>query len=116
VIRARFMSTLYSCCVSVGERERANAIDERALNGNPFFEFLSRSPVFSLSLYPPILMRVNPVFLLRTLLCSALQVLYGTNCHHKSESAFKAVALALREAISRSNLPGDVPSTKNVLE
>lgn len=40
--------------------------------------------------------------------------LRGENDHHRSEAAFKALALALREAVARSN--GEVlPSTKGVL-
>lgn len=40
--------------------------------------------------------------------------LRGFNDHHRSESAFKALAVALREAIS-PNGTDDVPSTKGVL-
>ena len=40
-----------------------------------------------------------------------VDVLHGSNDHHKTESAFKATALALREAISRTGRD-DVPSTK----
>lgn len=40
--------------------------------------------------------------------------LRGFNDHHRSESAFKALAIAIREAIS-SNGTNDVPSTKGVL-
>ena len=40
--------------------------------------------------------------------------LRGFNDHHRAESAFKALALALKEAIS-SNGTNDVPSTKGVL-
>ncbi|MCG8557840.1 MAG: imidazoleglycerol-phosphate dehydratase HisB [Proteobacteria bacterium] len=43
-----------------------------------------------------------------------VDVLRGSNDHHRAESAFKATALALRQAISRSAF-GDVPSTKGVL-
>ena len=42
-----------------------------------------------------------------------VDVLRGANDHHKAESAFKATALALREAVA---IDGDgVPSTKGVL-
>jgi len=42
--------------------------------------------------------------------------LYGSNDHHKAESAFKAVALALKEAITIDhNRIGVVPSTKGLL-
>ncbi|KAG0671213.1 imidazoleglycerol-phosphate dehydratase [Maudiozyma exigua] len=40
--------------------------------------------------------------------------LRGNNDHHRSESAFKALAVAIREAIS-SNGTNDIPSTKGVL-
>lgn len=40
--------------------------------------------------------------------------LRGFNDHHRSESAFKALAVAIREATS-SNETNDVPSTKGVL-
>ena len=44
-----------------------------------------------------------------------VDVLRGTNDHHKAECAFKALALALREAFSRSGDEKDIPSTKGVL-
>uniref|UniRef100_A0A7S1YG64 Imidazoleglycerol-phosphate dehydratase n=1 Tax=Sexangularia sp. CB-2014 TaxID=1486929 RepID=A0A7S1YG64_9EUKA len=44
-----------------------------------------------------------------------VDVLRGTNDHHKAECAFKALALALREAFSISGDATDVPSTKGVL-
>lgn len=40
--------------------------------------------------------------------------LRGDNDHHRSESAFKALALAIKEAITRTG-SDDVPSTKGVL-
>jgi imidazoleglycerol-phosphate dehydratase len=45
-----------------------------------------------------------------------VKVVYGENDHHKAESAFKATALALKQAIAidPSRL-GIVPSTKGVL-
>ncbi|KAL5489883.1 HIS3 [Sanghuangporus weigelae] len=43
-----------------------------------------------------------------------VDVLRGENDHHKSESAFKALALAIRQAIERTG-GADVPSTKGVL-
>ncbi|KAL6941697.1 imidazoleglycerol-phosphate dehydratase [Hanseniaspora osmophila] len=43
-----------------------------------------------------------------------VDVLRGENDHHKSESAFKALAVALRTALE-SNGTNDVPSTKGVL-
>ncbi|KAI8923658.1 Imidazoleglycerol-phosphate dehydratase-domain-containing protein [Entophlyctis helioformis] len=43
-----------------------------------------------------------------------VDVLKGFNDHHRSESAFKATAIALREAVSYSG-GSDVPSTKGTL-
>ena len=43
-----------------------------------------------------------------------LDVLRGSNDHHRAEAAFKAVALALRQAV-RIEGPDQVPSTKGVL-
>jgi len=45
-----------------------------------------------------------------------VDVLKGDNDHHRAESAFKALALALREAISiDQKRTGDIPSTKGTL-
>ncbi|KAJ2715384.1 imidazoleglycerol-phosphate dehydratase [Coemansia spiralis] len=43
-----------------------------------------------------------------------VDVLRGDNDHHRAEAAFKALAVALREAVSRT-ASNDVPSTKGVL-
>ena len=43
-----------------------------------------------------------------------VDVLRGENDHHRCESAFKALAIALREAIARRSGAG-IPSTKGVL-
>ncbi|KAF7359342.1 Imidazoleglycerol-phosphate dehydratase [Mycena sanguinolenta] len=43
-----------------------------------------------------------------------VDVLRGENDHHRSESAFKALALAIRQAIERTG-GNEVPSTKGVL-
>jgi imidazoleglycerol-phosphate dehydratase len=43
-----------------------------------------------------------------------IDVLRGANDHHRAEAAFKAVALALRQAV-RIEGPDEVPSTKGVL-
>jgi len=42
-----------------------------------------------------------------------LWVEYGTDDHHKVEAAFKALAVALRQAVSKR--PGLVPSVKGVV-
>jgi imidazoleglycerol-phosphate dehydratase len=43
-----------------------------------------------------------------------VDVLRGDNDHHRAEAAFKALALALRAALARTD-DADVPSTKGVL-
>ncbi len=44
-----------------------------------------------------------------------IQVPYGTNNHHLAEAVFKAVARALRQAMSLDARQGGVPSTKGTL-
>lgn len=44
-----------------------------------------------------------------------VDVLRGDNDHHRAESAFKALAIALREAVARSGPADEVPSTKGTL-
>jgi imidazoleglycerol-phosphate dehydratase len=44
-----------------------------------------------------------------------LDVLAGRNPHHAAEACFKAVALALRQAVALRTGDGGVPSTKGVL-
>ena len=49
-----------------------------------------------------------------TLKCSLhVDMLRGTNDHHRAEAAFKSMAKALREALTRDG--DNVPSTKGVL-
>ena len=43
-----------------------------------------------------------------------VDVLRGENDHHRAEAAFKALALALRDALAEDG-SGEVPSTKGVL-
>jgi len=43
-----------------------------------------------------------------------VDVLRGANDHHRAEAAFKALALALRAALTRDGADA-VPSTKGVL-
>lgn len=43
-----------------------------------------------------------------------VDVLKGENDHHRAESAFKATAVALRQAVAPSGF-GDIPSTKGAL-
>jgi imidazoleglycerol phosphate dehydratase HisB len=42
-----------------------------------------------------------------------IDLIRGDNDHHKAESAFKALAMALRSAVSRSG--DEIPSTKGTL-
>lgn len=61
----------------------------------------------------------NVAHVLRSLAVAAratlhVDVLRGDNDHHRAEAAFKAVALALREAVARDGSTG-VPSTKGSL-
>ncbi|MCS7116861.1 MAG: imidazoleglycerol-phosphate dehydratase HisB [Nitrososphaerota archaeon] len=44
-----------------------------------------------------------------------IQVQYGDNEHHKVEAAFKALALALRQAVSSDVKRRDIPSSKGVM-
>ncbi|MEI7766842.1 MAG: imidazoleglycerol-phosphate dehydratase, partial [Phycisphaerae bacterium] len=44
-----------------------------------------------------------------------VNVPYGTNSHHVAEAIFKALAKALRQAISHDPRQTDIPSTKGVL-
>ena len=46
--------------------------------------------------------------------CLHVEVLKGDNDHHRAEAAFKAVALALRQAVAAGG-GSDIPSTKGVL-
>lgn len=43
-----------------------------------------------------------------------IDVIRGTNAHHQVESSFKALALAMKMAISKST-HNEIPSTKGVL-
>lgn len=45
-----------------------------------------------------------------------VDVLRGANDHHKSEAAFKALAIALRQACAVDPSRSDVPSTKGTLQ
>jgi len=44
-----------------------------------------------------------------------LDLIHGENTHHQIEALFKAVALALRDAVRRESELRDVPSTKGTL-
>lgn len=46
--------------------------------------------------------------------CLHMDLIRGDNDHHKAEAAFKATALALRQAVGRTGAAG-APSTKGVL-
>lgn len=105
---ARFGSAL----VPLDEALSRVAID---LSGRPFADVqlgLRRETIGALS-------TENVTHALRSLAMAGrftlhVDVLKGENDHHRAESAFKATALALRQAVSRSGFD-DVPSTKGVL-
>lgn len=44
-----------------------------------------------------------------------VDVLRGRNDHHRAEASFKAMAMALRQAV-KTDVTAGVPSTKGVLE
>jgi imidazoleglycerol-phosphate dehydratase len=85
------------------------------LSGRPFADVnlgLTRSSIGQLACE-------NVAHVLRSFASAArltlhVDVLKGDNDHHRAESAFKATAVALREAVRRSGFD-DVPSTKGVL-
>ena len=56
------------------------------------------------------------VSLAQSLRCALhADVVKGTNDHHKAEAAFKALALALRQAVSIDGRRSGIASTKGVL-
>ncbi len=85
------------------------------LSGRPFASVelgLTRSQIGALA-------AENVPHVLRTLATASrstlhLDVLRGENDHHRAEAAFKALALALRQAVARDVAAG-VPSTTGVL-
>lgn len=85
------------------------------LSGRPFADVqlgLARGALGALS-------TENVTHLLRSFATAArltlhVDVLKGDNDHHRAESAIKATAIALRQAVSSSGFD-DVPSTKGVL-
>lgn len=85
------------------------------LSGRPFADVqlgLTREALGALS-------TENVTHLLRSFATAArltlhVDVLKGDNDHHRAESAIKATAIALRQAVSSSGFD-DVPSTKGVL-
>ncbi|MBI4298597.1 MAG: imidazoleglycerol-phosphate dehydratase HisB [Chloroflexi bacterium] len=70
-----------------------------------------------LEMLPPDLIRhFLETFALEARITLHAEVMYGTNDHHKAEALFKALARALREAISLDQpMTGEIPSTKGVL-
>ncbi|HEX9728559.1 MAG TPA: imidazoleglycerol-phosphate dehydratase HisB [Gemmatimonadales bacterium] len=85
------------------------------LSGRPFADVnlgLTRDAIGTLS-------AENVPHVLRSLATAArltlhVDVLKGDNDHHRAEAAFKAVALALRQALAATGFE-DVPSTKETL-
>ena len=85
------------------------------LSGRPFADVhvgLTREAIGGLSAEN--VAHVLRSFALAARLTLHVDVLKGENDHHRAEAAFKAVALALRQAVSASGFD-DVPSTKETL-
>ncbi|MFO0833843.1 MAG: imidazoleglycerol-phosphate dehydratase HisB [Phycisphaerales bacterium] len=127
--------TAEDCAIVLGKALDAALADRRGIArfGSayaPLDESLARavvdlsgraSAVVQLDLRRPMLGALaceNISHFVQTLACNAraaihLDVLRGENDHHKAEATFKALALALRQAIA---IEGDsIPSTKGVL-
>ncbi|MBL8760308.1 MAG: imidazoleglycerol-phosphate dehydratase HisB [Phycisphaerae bacterium] len=127
--------TAEDCAIVLGKALDAALVDRRGIARfgyayAPLDESLARAvvdlsgraaAVVSLDLRRPTLGTLaceNITHVVQTLAANAraaihLDVLRGENDHHKAEAAFKALALALRQAIS---IDGDeIPSTKGVL-
>ena len=77
----------------------------------PALERLWVTPEFPLSL----IVDFFHAFADRGRLTLHLEVLAGRNAHHAAEAAFKAVALALRQAVALRGGDGGVPTTKGTL-
>ncbi len=77
----------------------------------PALERLSVTPEFPLSLIVDFFHALAD----RGRLTLHLDVLAARNAHHAAEAAFKAVGLALRQAVSLRSGEGGVPSTKGTL-
>jgi len=86
------------------------------ISGRPFASVslgLKREKIGALS--TEMLPHVLSSFATSAMITLHVDVLKGENDHHRAESAFKALALAVRQAI-RQDGTNDVPSTKGVLE
>jgi len=86
------------------------------ISGRPFASIdlgLKREKIGELS--TEMIPHVLHSFATSAMLTLHVDVLKGANDHHRAESAFKALALALKEATSLTSR-SDVPSTKGVLE
>jgi imidazoleglycerol-phosphate dehydratase len=86
------------------------------LSGRPAFVFRVKFPRPTIGDFPVEL--VEEFF--KSLATNArmnlhITVPYGTNNHHIAEAIFKAVAKALRQAVSHDPRNSDVPSTKGSL-
>lgn len=94
------------------EAEASVSID---LGGRPYSRFEGDFAASHIGAYPT---QMTP-HVFRSLsqgLGAAIQVrVTGDNDHHKTEASFKAFGRALRVAIARDGVGGDIPSTKGVL-
>ncbi|CAG8434283.1 1771_t:CDS:2 [Ambispora gerdemannii] len=85
------------------------------ISGRPFADInldLKREKLGSLS--TEMLPHVLSSFATAADITLHVDVLKGKNDHHRAESSFKALAIALRQAVERTGT-NDVPSTKGVL-
>ncbi len=85
------------------------------LSGRPFASVelgLAREKLGDLSC--EMIPHVIASFAIASRSCFHVDVLKGQNDHHRAESAFKALAIALRQAVHRDGAAG-IPSTKGVL-
>lgn len=86
------------------------------LSGRPAFVLSAQFPAQQVGTFPTELVREFFKSLTNEgRMALHLDVLYGENTHHMIEALFKAVAAALREAVTVEANSG-IPSTKGVLE
>ncbi len=99
--------------VPMDESLASCAID---ISGRPYCAFEADLPVTSIAGFDTELAEeFFRAFANNARLTLHLRVLTGSNAHHMIEAAFKALALALRRAISFDESESGVPSTKGVL-
>ena len=104
------------CDVSIPMDEALTrvAID---ISGRPFLVFKAQFARDKVGTFDTELVREwFQAFVMNAGITLHVETLYGTNDHHVAESCFKALARALRGAVSiDARAAGEVPSTKGVL-